>query len=184
MGLSAHAAELLARLNDGLPPVETLPPVDARQRMVDKRLRAAPAEQVAVGAVEHVLVPTRSHEARVRLYHPAGNEPAPVVVFFHGGGWVLCDLDSHDAICRRLCAGAGCVVASVEYRLAPEDPFPAAVHDAIDVTTWIAAHSEVVGGRAGALAVAGDSAGGNLAAVVTQLARARGGPAIAFQALV
>lgn len=121
----------------------------------------------------------------VRIYRPAGTESgaAPVVVFFHGGGFVAGDLDTHDGTARMHAVDAGAVVVSVDYRLAPEHPFPAAVEDAMAATEWVVAHAAELGVDPGRLAVAGDSAGGNLAAVVSQLARDAGGPAIAFQLL-
>lgn len=121
----------------------------------------------------------------VRIYRPAGTESgaAPVVVFFHGGGFVAGDLDTHDGTARMHAVDAGAVVVSVDYRLAPEHPFPAAVEDALAATEWVSAQAAELGVDPGRLAVAGDSAGGNLAAVVSQLARDAGGPAIAFQLL-
>ncbi|QZA05995.1 alpha/beta hydrolase [Mycolicibacter heraklionensis] len=121
----------------------------------------------------------------IRIYRPAGTESgaAPVVVFFHGGGFVAGDLDTHDGTARMHAVDAGAVVVSVDYRLAPEHPFPAAVEDALAATEWVSAHAAELGVDPGRLAVAGDSAGGNLAAVVSQLARDAGGPAIAFQLL-
>jgi acetyl esterase len=106
------------------------------------------------------------------------------VVFFHGGGWVIGGLDSHDSVARGLCRDAAAVVVSVDYRLAPESPFPAAVEDAYAALCWVAGKAPELGADAGALTVAGDSAGGNLAAVVAHLARDRGGPRIARQILV
>lgn len=121
----------------------------------------------------------------VRIYTPASADggAAPVVVFFHGGGFVAGDLDTHDGTARQHAVDAGAVVVSVDYRLAPEHPFPAAVEDAMAATEWVAAHAAELGADPGRLAVAGDSAGGNLAAVVAQRARDAGGPAIAFQLL-
>ena len=121
----------------------------------------------------------------VRIYRPAGAAAsgAPVVVFFHGGGFVAGDLDTHDGTARLHAAGADAVVVSVDYRLAPEHPFPAAVDDAFAATKRVAAHAGELGVDPARLAVAGDSAGGNLAAVVSQLARDAGGPDIAFQLL-
>jgi acetyl esterase/lipase len=121
----------------------------------------------------------------IRLYWPgeAGDGTVPVLMFFHGGGWVVGDLDSYDGDARRHAVGSGALVVSVGYRLAPEHPYPAAVDDVWAATQWVAAHAAGLGADPGRLAVAGDSAGGNLAAVVAQLARDSGGPPIAFQLL-
>ncbi|RSN67539.1 alpha/beta hydrolase [Actinomadura sp. WAC 06369] len=120
----------------------------------------------------------------VRIYRPDSPAPVPVVVFFHGGGFVLCGLDSHDRTCRALAADTGMIVVSVDYRLAPEHPFPAAVEDAGAAVAWAHANAAALGGDPGRLAVAGDSAGGNLAAVACLDARDSGGPPIRFQLLV
>ncbi|TXI62702.1 MAG: alpha/beta hydrolase [Mycolicibacterium mageritense] len=121
----------------------------------------------------------------VRIYRPpaADGEILPVVVFIHGGGWSVGDLDSYDGTARRHAVGAGAVVVSVDYRLAPEHPYPAAVDDVWAATQWVAGHAAELGADADRMAVAGDSAGGNLSAVVAQLARDAGGPHIRFQLL-
>jgi acetyl esterase len=146
-----------------------------------------PTAGAAVAKVEDRRIPGGGdgEEINVRLYTPtAGDGPFPVIVYFHGGGWVIGDLETHDHWCRTLASGAGAVVAAVDYRLAPESRFPAAVEDCYAATRWAAANASSLGADPGRLAVAGDSAGGNLAAVVSQLARDRGGPRIAFQLLL
>jgi acetyl esterase len=121
----------------------------------------------------------------VRVYRPAGGGTAPgVVAYFHGGGWCLGTIDSFDTLCRALANASGAIVASVGYRLAPEHPFPAAVEDAEAVVRWLGAHAGELGGDPGRLAVAGDSAGGNLAAVTARRLRDGGGPELRLQALV
>lgn len=160
-----------------VPPLIELPPAAAR-RMFREMQPAAP--EVPVAAV----VDADADGVPVRVYRPAGDGPFPVVMMFHGGGWVLGDLETADCQSREVCNGAGVVVASVDYRLAPEHRCPAAAEDCYRATAWTAGHAAEFDGDARRLAVAGDSAGGNLAAVVAQLARDRGGPAIAFQLLV
>ena len=123
----------------------------------------------------------------MRGYRPSGasvQEILPALVYFHGGGWVIGDLDTHDVLCRQLANGARCAVFSVDYRLAPESPFPAAVDDCIAATHYVAAEARALGIDPARIAVGGDSAGGNLAAVVSIDARDRAGPAIAFQLLI
>jgi acetyl esterase len=139
-----------------------------------------------VGETIDLRLPGADGELDARLYRPSGApaEKLPVVVYFFGGGWVLGNLDTCDGICRRLCAGAGCLVVSVAYRLAPEHRFPAAPHDCYAAVRWLAEHVDEFGGDPSRIAVAGDSAGGNLAAAVTLQARAAGGPALAAQVLV
>jgi acetyl esterase len=120
----------------------------------------------------------------IRIYTPEARTPLGVLVFFHGGGWVLGDLDSHDGLCRDLANGAGCLVVSIGYRLAPEHKFPAAPEDCYAATRWAAENAAEFGGDPARLAVGGDSAGGNLAAAVALMARDRGGPPLRLQLLV
>ncbi|MFC4553140.1 MULTISPECIES: alpha/beta hydrolase [Halorussus] len=165
----------------GAPKVSDLEPREAREVVDGTFAGAEPVEEV--GAVEDRTIPGPAGEIPVRVYRPEGDGPHPVVVFFHGGGFVLGDLDGHDAPCRILTNAVEAVVVSVDYRLAPEHPFPAAVEDAYAATEWIAEHAAEIDGDAERIAVAGDSAGGNLAAVVALAARERGGPDLAYQAL-
>ncbi|ETW98893.1 MAG: hypothetical protein ETSY1_17005 [Candidatus Entotheonella factor] len=141
---------------------------------------------VPIGAVENRHIPGPGGDIPVRLFTPvnAGAGSLPVLVYFHGGGWVVGDLDSHDVVCRSLANASGCKIVSVDYRLAPEHPWPAAPDDCLAAVQWVVAHAAELGVDAGRLAVGGDSAGGNLAAAVTLRARAANGPNIAFQLLI
>ena len=154
----------------------------ARQAM--ELLSAMRPEPPAVAAAVDRRIPGPGGDIPVRIYTPNGTAPFPLLVYFHGGGWVLGGLDTHDGVCRALANGAGCVVVSVDYRLAPEHRYPAAAEDCHAATKWAAANAAELGADARRLAVGGDSAGGNLAAVVPQMARDRGGPAIVFQLLI
>lgn len=159
---------------------------DAFRRLFRESLGAldhagAPAE---VAGVEDVTIPGPAGPLRLRIYRPTGDGPAPLVAYFHGGGWVIGDIDTHDGSCRTLCHRTGSVVVSVDYRLAPENRFPAALDDCAAATAWMADHSAELGGDPGRLGVAGDSAGGNLAAAVTLRARSDGGPVLCAQALI
>ncbi|MQM28119.1 alpha/beta hydrolase [Glycomyces albidus] len=144
------------------------------------------AEPERVEAVRDTEIPSRRGPLRIRIYTPLGTEPGrlPVTMFFHGGGFVLGSLDTHDGLCRSIANGAGTLVVSVDYPLAPEHRFPAAPEACFAATRWAAEHAAEIGGDASRMAVAGDSAGGNLAAVVTHLVRERGGPDLVFQLLI
>jgi acetyl esterase len=155
----------------------------ARLRLRELR---PPAHLLPDLRIQNRRIDTGSHRAiALRVYRPPRERvgPTPIVVFFHGGGFALGDLETHDALSRAHVVGADAIVVSVEYRLAPEHPHPAAVDDAWVATQWVAEHADELGGDPSRLAVAGDSAGGNLAAVVSQLARDAGGPPIVFQLL-
>jgi len=139
----------------------------------------------ALASVEDRDIPTTGHAVPARLYRPkSDNTRLPILVFFHGGGWVFGDVDTHDALCRIVADGAGCLVASIDYRLAPEHKYPAGLEDCLAATRWIAENAGAIDCDGGKIAVGGDSAGGNLAAAVAQRARDGGGPALAFQWLI
>ena len=142
-----------------------------------------PVEEQVAG-VEHIAIPTPNGDLVARVYTPEGTAPHPVLVYFHGGGWVIADLRTYDSSCRALCNAASAVVVSVAYRLAPENPFPAAADDAYYAFQYIAENTGEVGGDPARIAVAGESAGGNLATVVCLLARDQGGIAPVHQLLV
>mgnify|MGYP000256507932 CR=1 FL=1 len=141
-------------------------------------------ESEPVGEVIDETIDGPGGELSVRMYLPEGEQPFPVTMFFHGGGFVSGSLDSHDEFCRRIVNVSDVAVVAVDYRLAPEHPFPAAVEDAYAATEWVSEHGGEFGLDTDKLAVTGDSAGGNLAAVVSQMARDRDGPTIAHQALL
>jgi len=177
------ALVLEAMAEMGLPALETLSVADARALMVASAQTRPPAPEV--GEVTDAVMPGPGGDLPYRLYRPAEPEgPHPVVVYFHGGGWVLGDLDSDDPLCRDLCARSGTVVVSVNYRHAPEARFPAAALDAFAAVQWVHANASALGGIGGQLAVAGWSAGANIAAVACQLARDAGAPLIAGQLLI
>ncbi len=166
----------------GGPPISEQTPEEAR--LVYAAMRGLAGEPGPIGSVIDRSIPGPAGDIPVRIYVPEGEGPHPGVVFFHGGGWVIGDLDSHDPLCRELASGAGCVVVAVHYRLAPEDRFPAATDDALAATRWVAEHAAELGIDPARLAVAGDSAGGNLAAVTALRVRDEGGPALRFQLLI
>jgi len=173
-------ADTIAALN--LKPIKDSTPAEARESMRTRTAGLGPVEEVA--AVADHRVPVEGGEITVRLYAPAGVGPHPVLVFYHGGGWVIGDLYTHDGLCRSIVNAAGCAVASVDYRLAPEFKFPIAVEDSYVALKWVAANAARLGLDSARVAVGGDSAGGNLAAVMALLARDRRGPRILLQVLV
>jgi acetyl esterase len=169
-----------------LPPYHEVPPAVARRLYRDTRGPLTP-EPPAVESAQLLLVPGPAGPVPVRSYRPKGagkDEVLPSLVYFHGGGWVIGDLDTHDVVCRTLANGARCAVFSVEYRKAPEAPFPAAVDDCFAALSFISRGEKKFRINAKQLAVAGDSAGGNLATVMALMAREAGGPAISFQVLI
>src|SRR6202000_3095960 len=171
----------------GRPAYETLTPSEAREFYLQARPVTNP-EAPELKSVTPRSIPSPSGAIPARIYTPTKLRQtdglAPCLTFFHGGGWVIGDLDSHDVVCRKLAHEGELIVISVDYRLAPEHKFPAAVDDAITATAWIAANAKQLGIDASRLMVGGDSAGGNLAAVVSLSARDGNGPAIAGQVLI
>jgi acetyl esterase len=191
MPLHPQAAKFLEQLAAlKLPPTEESTPQQSRDWMRASIPGLGPPE--AVGHVSNLSAKEFSTDAdrlqtcpTLRVYRPTGvAKPSPALMFFHGGGWVVGDLDTHDGSCRALANAARCVVVSVDYRLAPEHKYPAAADDAYAATMWVREHAAVLGINARRVAVAGDSAGGNLAAVVALMTRDRGQPPLAMQVLI
>lgn len=149
-----------------------------------QQMKRAGALFEKVHSVRSFEIPGPEGRIPVRLYNPSGETGLPVFVLFHGGGWVMGDLDTHDNMARFICKRGNCVVLSIDYRLAPEHPFPAAVEDSFAATCWAAEQAVEIGGDPQKLIVGGDSAGGNLTAVVAQIAARQGGPALAGQVLM
>jgi acetyl esterase len=187
MPLDPDAETLLAMMRAaGRPPMETLTPEEARQAFTAGRKVTAPEPQ-EVAEVRDLACPGPRGEIKLRAYRPMGTVAAeilPALIYFHGGGWLLGDLDSHDTACRHYANGARCRVVSVDYRMAPEHKFPAAVDDSAAATKWIVANAGTLGINHTRVAVGGDSAGGNLAAVLSIMARDGDLPPLAYQLLV
>ena len=165
------------------PAFETIGAAEARLLFNAGRKVLAP-DPMPVAETRDLAIPGPGGPIPARLYRATATGNLPVLVFFHGGGWVVGDIESHDTGCRHLANRAECAVVSVDYRLAPEHKFPAAVEDCLAATAWVAGNAAALGIDAGRLAVGGDSAGGNLAAVVTLLARDHGTPRIGHQLLI
>src|SRR5262245_40321130 len=187
MSLHPQVAALLERASRSpLPPYYEVPPAVARRLYRDSRAPLTP-EPPAVESVQLLLAPSASGPVPMRHYRPKDvprGEQVPALLYFHGGGWVIGDLDTHDVVCRTLANAARCAVFSVEYRKAPESRFPAAVEDCFDALKFIAGKANELKVNAKQLAVGGDSAGGNLATVMALMARDAGGPTIALQVLI
>jgi acetyl esterase len=183
MPLDPQARRLLDQMAAvGIPPFHTMTPQQARDQMLIASRFLGPLTEIR--AVEDREVPGPEGAIPIRVYHPSEGEAQPAVVFFHGGCWLMGDIRTHDAYCRTLARRSGAMVVSVDYRLAPEHKYPAAAEDAYTATRWVTEHADTIGADPERIAVMGDSAGGNLAAVVALMARERGGPPLAFQLLV
>ncbi|RLU86307.1 alpha/beta hydrolase [Streptomyces griseocarneus] len=177
MPLDPGIAALLDRLDAApAPRIRATDPGTLREAQSALAATLTPPEPILVGDVQEGTVPGPGGDVPVRVYRPGAPGPVPTVVFFHGGGFIAGDLDTHDLVTRRLCRDVGAVVVAVHYRRAPEHPFPAPYEDCLAVTRHVADHIDEYGARRGSLAVAGDSAGGNLAAVVAQAFRDEGRP--------
>jgi acetyl esterase len=166
----------------GLPAYQDLSPAAARIQMLEQSPPVDPL--LSVQRVENRSIPGPESDLPIRLYYPEGASPFPVLVYFHGGGWVIGNLDTHHGFCHALAKASGCLIVSVDYRLAPEHRYPAAVEDAYAATKWVAENGALIQADPERLAVGGDSAGGHLAAVVALMARDREGPRIDLQILI
>lgn len=167
----------------GAPALESQDPIVARKDRVEG-MKMLGGEPRPLGRVEDFSIPGPDGDVPVRLYAMEHGGVRPALIYFHGGGWVFGNLDTHDSVCRDLAAESGAVVISVDYRLSPEVKFPAAVNDSYAATLWIAANAERLGIDARRISVGGDSAGGNLATVIAMRCRDAGGPALARQLLI
>jgi len=185
--LHPRARSLLDLIDKGtVPATHTLAPGEARAFYLERRALTQPAAP-EVALVRDLTADVPQGSVPLRLYRPLGSDAdamLAVLVFFHGGGWTIGDLDTHDVLCRELANGSGCAVVSIDYRLGPEHRFPAAVIDCFGATRWVHEHARTLGLDAQRLAVGGDSAGGNLAAVVAIAARDAGNLPIRFQLLI
>ena len=183
MPLDSESQAVLQVLADrGVPPLDSLPPERARA-VFNETFRTPDEDREAVDRVEDRLIPTPDGDVPIRLYAPASQRPLPALLHYHGGGWVIGDLETHDGFCRSLSRATGCAVVAVAYHTAPEHPFPAAAEDCFAALCWVAANASDLGFDGDRLGVIGDSAGGNLAAAVSLMARDRGGPALTLQVL-
>lgn len=185
--LDPQAQALLERIAAaGRPTLDTLNAVRARQAYRESRIPLQP-EPPDVASAEDRAIPGPHGPIGVRIYRPAGSNPTetlPVLVYFHGGGCAVGDLDTHDTVCRSLANATGCALVAVDYRMGPEHKFPRAVDDCFAATRWVAAHAKELRVDANRIAVGGDSAGGCLATVTALTARDGGGPKLVFQLLI
>jgi acetyl esterase len=167
----------------GLRPIEAMTPAEARAQM-EETARSRKAEPLPVARIEERMIAGPAGPIRLRLYWPEASGSIPAIAYYHGGGHVIGSLDTHDPIARNLCAGAAALVVSVDYRMGPEDKFPAAVEDCFAALRWLHGNAASLGADPGRLGVHGDSAGANLAAVMALMARDPGNPPLRLQSLV
>ncbi len=182
MSLDPQIAAIIEQLDGGFPPVQEMSG-DGARALIRSRL-VPPAQPESIAEVADRSVEGQGGPIPVRVYRPEAVGPLPIVVYAHGGGFVFCDLDSHDGLCRNIANLVPAVVVSVDYRLAPENSWPAAAEDVYTVTCWAYDNAAALGADPERLVVGGDSAGGNLAAVTAVMARDRGGPMPAAQLLL
>ena len=183
MPLTAETEALLKTFAEAEgPTLQEMTPQEARAAY--REMRALQGEPEDVAVVEERTVPGPAGDIPVRVYRPEGAGAFPALVYYHGGGWIIGDLDTHDPLCRHFANAAGCVVVVPDYRLAPEHKYPAAADDCYAATKWVAEQGAEIGVDRSRIAVGGDSSGGNLAAVVALMARDRGGPTLAAQVLI
>jgi len=186
MPLDRHAKRLLEMISAGRSEHVVQPTAESLRRSMLRLAEVADARRVPIGSVEDREAPTPEGRIAMRVYTPVEADPGPLpcIIYFHGGTGVFCGIATHDGLCRLLANSSGCRVISIEYRLAPEHPFPAAIDDAVSVTRWIAENAAALDIDPARLVVAGDSAGGTLAAVLCHLAADVGAPQIALQLLL
>lgn len=184
MPLDPHLAGVLQMMaNSGAKPIHDSTPAESRAGYLALTAGSLTDDQrVPVASTQDITIPGPAGAIPARIYRPEAAGPVPTVVYFHGGGYVIGNLETHENICREICRGTQAVVVSVDYRLAPEHPFPAGIEDAVAAAKWIVAHAKELGGNS-TVGVAGDSAGGNFSAVVTQQLRDAGTP-LAAQLLI
>ncbi|MBW1943980.1 MAG: alpha/beta hydrolase [Deltaproteobacteria bacterium] len=175
---------LLRKMQEaGAPPTHTLSPVEARELRNPVTIEWG-GPSIDFPGVSNRDIPGPAGDIPIRIYRPKGDGPFPALVYFHGGGWVIGNLDTHDNVCKDLAKKTICTVVSVDYRLSPEHKFPTAAEDAYAATRWVTENGPQIGVDPARIAVGGDSAGGNLATVVCLMARERGGPALVYQVLI
>ena len=184
MPLDPQAEALLKSMQEsGAPPFNACSPEDART-MYDQGSELVKGDPPEPHSIETLEIPGVQGNITTWVYKPSAKENLPMLVFYHGGGFVIGSLESHDTVCRSLCVEAQCIVVAVEYRLAPENKYPAALEDAWSATEWVADNANLLGGDPARLAIGGDSAGGCLAATVALIAKESGGPKISKQLLI
>ncbi|MFN8037172.1 MAG: alpha/beta hydrolase [Acidimicrobiia bacterium] len=183
MPLHPQAEALLGAMNELPLRIEPDTTVGEIRSAINELLTAA-EPTVDLAHVEDRMIPGPHGDIPIRVYRPAVDRDLPVLVYYHGGGWVIGNVDTHDGVTRELANRVGCVVVSVDYRLAPEHPFPVPVDDCFFALEWVHAHAAELGADPERIAVGGDSAGGNLTAVVSLLARDAGGPPLVYQLMI